>query len=43
MMVRIAEALKVNPADFFIRDASRSKAELKATLKENFDTILEKF
>lgn len=26
MMVRIAEALKVNPADFFIKDASRSKA-----------------
>ncbi|MBP3608543.1 MAG: helix-turn-helix transcriptional regulator [Treponema sp.] len=43
MMVRIAEALKVNPADFFIRDASRSKAELKATLKENFDTILSNF
>ena len=32
MMVRIAEALKVNPADFFIIYASRSKAELKAAL-----------
>ena len=32
MMVRIAEALKVNPADFFIKDASRSKAKLKAAL-----------
>lgn len=40
MMIKIAEALKVNPADLFIRDSSRSKVELKDSLKTYFDTIL---
>jgi len=31
---------KVNPADLFIRDSSRSKVELKDSLKTYFDTIL---
>lgn len=42
MIIKIAEALKINPADFFIRDASLSKNELKQTLKSEFDTIIAK-
>ena len=42
MMLKIAEALKVTPADFFIRDISKSKSELKAQLKQQFDNILAK-
>ena len=42
MMLKIAEALKVTPADLFIRDISKSKSELKAQLKQQFDTILAK-
>ncbi len=42
MIIKIAEALKINPADFFIRDASLSKSELKQTLKSEFDTIIAK-
>ena len=40
MMIKIAEALKINPADFFIRGASKSKAELKDSLRMQFDSIL---
>ena len=29
MMIKIAQALKVTPADLFIRDISKSKTELK--------------
>ncbi len=42
MMIKISEALKINPADLFIRDASLSKSELKQTLKSEFDTIIAK-
>ena len=42
MMLKIAEALKVTPADLFIRDISKSKSELKAQLKQQFDSILAK-
>ena len=42
MMIRIAEALKISPADFFIRDSSISKSALRDTLKFSFDTILAK-
>lgn len=42
MMIKIAEALKINPADLFIRDASKSKEELYNNLKTDFDNILSK-
>jgi len=42
MMIKIAEALKVNPADLFIRDVSISKKELYENLKKEFDSILSK-
>ncbi len=40
MMIKIAQALKVTPADLFIRDISKSKTELKQQLKQQFDSIL---
>ena len=43
MMVRIADALGVNPADLFIRDSSKSKIEIKNTLRACFDSILAEF
>lgn len=43
MMVRIADALEVNPADLFIRDSSKSKIEIKNTLRACFDSILAEF
>ena len=42
MMTKIAKALKINPADLFIRDASKNKSELHDTLKAQFDSILAK-
>ena len=43
MMIKIANALKVTPADLFIRDISKSKAQLKQELKTLFDSFLGKF
>jgi transcriptional regulator with XRE-family HTH domain len=43
MMVKIAQALKVTPADLFIRDISKSKSQLKQELKTLFDSFLGKF
>ncbi len=40
MMIKIAQALKVTPADLFIRDISKSKTELKQELKQQFESIL---
>lgn len=42
MIIKIAEALKINPADLFIRDASISKTNLYNNLKNDFDSILKK-
>ena len=42
MMIKIAQALKVTPADLFIRDISKSKTELKQELKQQFERILGK-
>ena len=42
MMIKIAEALKINPADLFIRDVSKTKKELYNKLKTDFDNILSK-
>ena len=43
MMIKIAQALKVTPADLFIRDISKSKSQLKQELKTLFDSFLGKF
>ena len=42
MMIKIADALKVNPADLFIRDSSKEKVQIRDILKTEFDTILAK-
>ena len=42
MMIKIAEALKINPADLFIRDVSKTKKELYNKLKTDFDNIFQK-
>ena len=42
MMIKIAQALKVTPADLFIRDISKSKTVLKQELKQQFESILNK-
>lgn len=42
MIIKIAEALKVTPADLFIRESSKSKSEIKQQLKQQFDIILTK-
>ena len=43
MMIKISQALKVTPADLFIRDISKSKSQLKQELKTLFDSFLGKF
>ena len=43
MMIKIAQALKVTPADLFIRDISKSKSQLKQELNTLFDSFLGKF
>lgn len=43
MMIKIANALNINPADFFIRNASKNKNELRKNLKSEFDSILNKY
>lgn len=43
MMIKIANALNINPADFFIRNASKNKNELRKSLKSEFDSILNKY
>ena len=43
MMIKIANALNINPADFFIRNASKNKKELRKCLKSEFDSILNKY
>ena len=46
MIISLAEALKVHPADLFLRDASKSRLEtkeyLKSSLKAEIDRILER-
>ena len=43
MMIKIAQALKVTPADLFIRDISKSQSQFKQELKTLFDSFLGKF
>ncbi len=42
MMIKIAEALKVTPADLFIRDISKTKAEIKKEIKTQVEIMLAK-
>ena len=42
MMIKIAEALKVTPADLFIRDISKTKAEIKKEIKNQVEIMLTK-
>lgn len=42
MMIRISEALNINPGDFFIRDASITKQEFRSILRSEFDNIISK-
>lgn len=40
MIVRIADALKVNPADLFVRNSSNCRVETKKKLEAEFERIL---
>ena len=42
MIIRIADALNVTPADLFVRDSSMNKSDFKKCLKMQFDSILER-
>ena len=42
MIIKIAEALSVSPADLFVRDSSLSKEKLKKELQNRFDNIIDK-
>lgn len=42
MMIKIADALKVTPADLFIRDISKTKAEIKKEIKNQIEIMLAK-
>ena len=42
MIIKISEALKINPADLFIRDSSKSKQKIRDELKKAFDSIIAK-
>jgi len=39
MLIRIAEALEITPADLFIRDVSKTKVDIKKSIKAQFDTF----
>ena len=39
MLIRIAEALKITPADLFIRDVSKTKIDIKKSIKTQFDAF----
>lgn len=42
MIIKIADALKVTPADLFIRDISKTKAEIKKEIKNQVEMMLAK-
>lgn len=42
MIIKIAEGLKITPADLFVRDSAINKLEIKKSLKSQFDSILAK-
>ena len=37
MLIKIADALNITPADLFIRDVSKTKIDIKKSLKTQFD------
>ncbi|MBQ3800545.1 MAG: helix-turn-helix transcriptional regulator [Treponema sp.] len=39
---RFAEALGVHPADLFLRDSSRSNADIRSELKSSINSIIDK-
>lgn len=39
---KFAEALGVHPADLFLRDSSRSNADIKSELKSSINNIIDK-
>lgn len=39
MLIKIAEALNITPADLFIRDVSKTKIDIKKSLKTQFDNF----
>lgn len=39
MLIRIAEALKITPADLFIRDVSKTKIDIKQSIRTQFDAF----
>lgn len=41
MIIRIAEALDITPADLFLRDASVTKKSLKENLKNEINKIID--
>ena len=41
MIVRIAEALEINPADLFLRNTSIEKNDLKSSLKIKINSIID--
>ncbi len=41
-IIKIANALEINPADLFLRDASKSQSELKTALKTFFENDIPK-
>ena len=41
MIIKIAEALSVSPADLFVRNSSVSRENLKKELQAHFDNIID--
>lgn len=41
MIVKIAEALEINPADLFLRNTSIEKNDLKSSLKIKINSIID--
>ena len=39
---RFAEALGIHPADLFLRDSSRSNADIRSELKSSINSIIDK-
>lgn len=41
-IVKFAEALKIHPADLFLRETSKSKVEIRKELKETIEKVIDK-
>lgn len=40
-IVKFSEALKIHPADLFLRETSKTKSEIRQQLKENIGKIID--